>query len=887
MKASNFLPPKVKIRVKTTAKRSFLGPIVRIVYKSSDPFVLPSGATGGHKLSWLMARAGRFFTALHFIAIFACLSVQVFALENEAFATPVAIKTLLDAHCCSCHDGDTMKGKVRLDDLDQLALQSRLDLFNRVQEQVFSGEMPPKNKLKPAETDALLRWVGGELALHKASKLEDKLRFYKYGNYVNHERLFSGEIKDAPFTPARRWRVNEMIYIERVNDVLELRGNKRQTSFYGVVKPFNLPSDSGVKYYDTEIVEGGQFLTLLANAKWIVSKQLRSALLKSGDFKYSDAYLEMAKSSDRETQKKLGREFPDESWQLGRTAVEFENVVMSKGTPSESVLQAAITRQFDLALQRPPDAAEMTRYVQFMNENMSVGGKAKALEKMMVSVLMEPDFLYRSEFGDEKLDEFGRTKLTPREASYAIAYALTDEVPDDALARAAKAGKLSSKEDYAREVTRILLDDKIEKPRLLRFFQDYFGYYNIYNVFKDEERFGGAYNPHRVVAAKYIWRIPGKVSKEADTLVSSILKSDKDVLHQLLTTDKFFVQHNGNNAEMAEKAKKAIEIEKTERDVFLALKNTKKEEDFIEVGKKFNYFTDKNGKPNTTPIHNRMQGFRLLFGEDGKIGADRHPAPNDGEATNHSVKMYNLDYFTWNYEPVQPIKIENRMGMLTHPAWLVSFSQNAHTDPVRRGKWIREKLLGGIIQDVPITVDAKVPEDPHRTLRERFTVTENKDCWSCHRRMNPLGNTFECYDDFGRFRKEEEIEYPENVIGKKKEVAPDHNGVIKKHETLTYKSKPVDSRGALDGTGDKSLDGDVADARDLIARLAKSDRVRQTFVRNVFRYFMGRNEMLSDSKTLIDADTAYVQSGGSFKALVTSLLTSDSFMYRKAKKEKD
>jgi hypothetical protein len=44
---------------------------------------------------------------------------------------------------------------------------------------------------------------------------------------------------------------------------------------------------------------------------------------------------------------------------------------------------------------------------------------------------------------------------------------------------------------------------------------------------------------------------------------------------------------------------------------------------------------------------------------------------------------------------------------------------------------------------------------------------------------------------------------------------------------------------------------------------------------------MGRNELLSDSKTLIDADHSYVQSGGSFKAVIISLLTSDSFIYRK------
>jgi len=48
-----------------------------------------------------------------------------------------------------------------------------------------------------------------------------------------------------------------------------------------------------------------------------------------------------------------------------------------------------------------------------------------------------------------------------------------------------------------------------------------------------------------------------------------------------------------------------------------------------------------------------------------------------------------------------------------------------------------------------------------------------------------------------------------------------------------------------------------------------------------FAIFFGRNETLADSKTLIAADRAYVESGGSFKALLISLLSSDSFIYRK------
>jgi hypothetical protein len=71
------------------------------------------------------------------------------------------------------------------------------------------------------------------------------------------------------------------------------------------------------------------------------------------------------------------------------------------------------------------------------------------------------------------------------------------------------------------------------------------------------------------------------------------------------------------------------------------------------------------------------------------------------------------------------------------------------------------------------------------------------------------------------------------------------------------------------------------DAFDLIDRLAKSDKVRQSIIRHAFRYFMGRNETLSDSKTLIDADNAYLSSNGSFDEVIVSLLTSDSFIYRK------
>jgi hypothetical protein len=44
---------------------------------------------------------------------------------------------------------------------------------------------------------------------------------------------------------------------------------------------------------------------------------------------------------------------------------------------------------------------------------------------------------------------------------------------------------------------------------------------------------------------------------------------------------------------------------------------------------------------------------------------------------------------------------------------------------------------------------------------------------------------------------------------------------------------------------------------------------------------MGRNETLNDAPVLQDAWHAYRDSGGSMKALLNSLLTSDAFLYRK------
>ncbi|MCA9209114.1 MAG: DUF1588 domain-containing protein, partial [Planctomycetales bacterium] len=417
--------------------------------------------------------------------------------------------------------------------------------------------------------------------------------------------------------------------------------------------------------------------------------------------------------------------------------------------------------------------------------------------------------------------------------------------------------------------------------RKLRFFREFFGYPAALTIFKDEKRFGG----------DRIGNATSRLINETDRLVEYILKQDTHVFEELLTTEKFYVYHDGNN----ERMQAASDRIKSIYDHFKNLdwQNFKKE-DLLEHRDFLKEVKMRSVDPDNLEARNRQGTTIQLFKKSMRTitarldKGQKEAAPydlyrgygNDFMPGYNVAKFYNFRLDDWDYSTIQPAAVPNRKGLLTSPAWLIAHSKNTETDPVIRGKWVREKLLAGTIPDVPITVDASIPEDHSKTLRERLTLaTENDYCWKCHKQMNPLGYTFEIYDDFGRYREEESLEYPDRIV--ESVTLKNDESVLLTDTRDIYETLPVNSTGHLDGTGDDRLDGKVADARDLAERLAQSDRVRQSIIRHAFRYFLGRNETLSDSGTLIDAEQAYLNSSGSFDAVIVSLLTSDSFIYRK------
>lgn len=983
---------------------------------------------------------------------------------KAALVTPGDVGIILEDRCFDCHDEGTEKGDVRLDNLSELPLDARLNLMNRMVEQVFLEHMPPKKKKsQPTEEERkdLVAWLSKELHAYNASKLEEKLRMPSYGNYVDHGKLFSGKYADLKAsTPDRRWLISEFIFNEKFNRLLRFKATRNigpldkngrpgrvevigdsKRNGVNLTNPFLLPTDSGVRYYDTTTLDGGHLLTMLTNAReasaymlnlsqrsngrdfpaifaimkmewehqkiladrgqyltdfidvilkdfysgkenaallpefvpvkleapgsgenykkapfhaaelgrdemklmYVTIEKLKGRSLKDPELirecerewfnsghdarkiamriTFLQGYLDEWRgrmAQDNYAQKNKIPEFKprsDAEMQLIRETIlrhrekgDTYTAIISKcmadwteslrqerikaGVANDQQLGALVLELFHEILEREPDPQEAMESFQLAKSYVGKLGNTRAVQKMIETLLLNSDFVYRPEFGAGEPDAEGRRMLSPRDAAYSISYALTDSSTDAELMKAAESGKLATREDYGREVKRILaqrdkyyvVDESVETlgvqsftnmpVRKLRFFREFFGYPNLMPIFKDDKRFGGAY---KTVTA-------GLVS-EADMLVEHILLNDKDVFQELLSTDEYYVFHSGDNAAMAEYTRNLREVYEYFRD-----KNWEKFED-----KDFDKYGDflaahgitRVGRGNAQTFKKTMEGIVARF-DKGQKGAPpyvihHYQGPTATDRAGYKmryeqiVKCYDLDLHDWDYPVNQPAKMPHRAGILTHPAWLIAYARNTETDPIHRGKWIREKLLAGTIPDVPITVDAVIPEDHTKTMRQRMAdKTEDPYCWKCHEGMNPLGYAFEMYDDFGRYRIEEFLEHPDNIVKKNPDKGEPHVDLRDIFKTL-----PVVTNGNLAGTDDPKLDGDVENAIDLTLRLAKSDRVRQSIIRHAFRFFMGRNEVLSDSKTLIEADRAYVASGGSFDAVIVSLLTSDSFIYRK------
>ena len=193
----------------------------------------------------------------------------------------------------------------------------------------------------------------------------------------------------------------------------------------------------------------------------------------------------------------------------------------------------------------------------------------------------------------------------------------------------------------------------------------------------------------------------------------------------------------------------------------------------------------------------------------------------------------------------------SRGGILAQSAVLARHSGASRTNPILRGAFVAETLLGERLPRPP----ADVPQLPDTTaagLSERELIEQHSraaECAGCHKRIDPYGFALEDFDATGRLRK------------------ADAGG--RSLETRTT---------LIDGTRIEGLDG----LRDYLLTQRRDDFVRQ-FCRKLLGYALGRAVQLSDQPLLNEMMARLARQDFRISVAVETIVLSDQFRMIRAK----
>jgi Protein of unknown function (DUF1588)/Protein of unknown function (DUF1592)/Protein of unknown function (DUF1585)/Planctomycete cytochrome C len=844
------------------------------------------------------------------IVVFAVFSSVFSATADSADFTPGKAvegdyenfaRGFLQSHCVDCHGETDPEASLSLHDVGPID-EINAATWRSIWAQVTLKEMPPRDAEQPEVIQRLRfsEWIVGELT----RVMRDKGGFHDHldpnkANFVDHALLFDplpeGITLAPTSTSTRLWRVTREEHITRLNELINTEPafdpQRPGLRSHGDVVPTNHGGELKLYFGTDRIIywQGGTvaYATAVKSLPAVLSTARDHGLENYPHFytvNSAEATQILDVADDIIRYMAYGPLSIAEPWQITDdpasvadkmqgdirglpTSIVYNTKVVRPLTPvydlmkeegsAEGNLRAAVDYLFEALTFRPPSRTESDKYLAVVKESIEKLGKEDGAVLGLSSIFLDRDALFRPELvADGHPDQYGRVMMQDWELGLAVNHALRYIKPDDELRTAVIEGRMRTRDDVEREIVRMLSDESLRKPRVLQFFRDYFDYDHGGYRCKDANALANTGVSNRGTAH---YNAMFDATASTDRLIELILKDDRDVLRQLLTTNKVVATKNDNvyfgRRNTREETRASMAANKAESDEQAAL-----EEAQHKLGVLEKLLED---RPDESQARQKelAQAKRAVAVAQRNLGAKG----KNRDGVNHNVTEANLsgpEIFarvsrrSFGNGSMQPERIlatapaGQRLGILTHPSWLVSHSDAMDNHAIRRGRWIREHLLGGGIPDVPITVDAMLPDEPQHTLRERMRVTREAYCWTCHQKMDPLGLPFEMYNHAGLFRE-------------------------------TELDKPVDSSGEVIASGDPALDGKVGNAIELIEKLAQSERAEQVFVRHAFRFWMGRNENLNDAPVLQSAHRAYKDNGGSMKAMLVSLLTSDAFLYRK------
>jgi len=125
---------------------------------------------------------------------------------------------------------------------------------------------------------------------------------------------------------------------------------------------------------------------------------------------------------------------------------------------------------------------------------------------------------------------------------------------------------------------------------------------------------------------------------------------------------------------------------------------------------------------------------------------------NKGLANFYGLK--NADSFKYDEYKKTKITDPRRGGLLGQMSLLTATANGVDTTPIIRGMWVLENILGEHME-APTGVPAVEPDvRGAKTLRQLLEKhRKDKNCYACHKKIDPPGFALESFDHIGRWRE--------------------------------------------------------------------------------------------------------------------------------------
>jgi hypothetical protein len=220
---------------------------------------------------------------------------------------------------------------------------------------------------------------------------------------------------------------------------------------------------------------------------------------------------------------------------------------------------------------------------------------------------------------------------------------------------------------------------------------------------------------------------------------------------------------------------------------------------------------------------------------------------------------YDIDgvNFAGNMQRVSLPRGGRRGGILCMPSVMMATANGVDTQPVLRGVWVLENILGDSPPSPPQNVPAiEADTSGATTIRELLARHQaDSSCASCHRKIDPLGFALENFDPVGRWRDY----YP--------------TFATKKGEAVKIDGLKIDATGTMaDGTR-------ITDVRDLKQHLTAkgNDQFAQGLTEKLMTYATGRPLSYGDRQVALEIVRELNSSEGGFQDLIVAIVQSEAF----------